>query len=412
MTVRYRKTRLDNGIRIVTETMPWVRSVSIGIWLASGSRHEPARLDGISHFLEHMAFKGTRRRSTHDIALSLESLGGHLNAFTEKEFTCYCALVLDEHLPQAVDVLSDILQYPAMAEKDLKSEKGIIAEEIRNLEDTPEDNIHDLYIQTVFSGNPMGEPILGTEKSLKRMKRADLLAHRDSQYTYQNCIVAAAGNLDHDALVRMVGKHIRGLSEAEPVADVPAVFGGERHRTVQAPISQSHLCVGVPGLSYVDERKFPLLVLDTYFGGGMSSRLFQNLREDKGIAYSIYSFLDFWSDVGLWGVYTGTSPDACEKALKAIRKEYRALLDEGIPESALNRVKSQIIGNLLLMFEDTGNRMNRLAKMEAYTQSYFKMEGVIERVRSVKRKDIHAVAEALLGGAEQFTVILEPKTDA
>jgi predicted Zn-dependent peptidase len=181
---------------------------------------------------------------------------------------------------------------------------------------------------------------------------------------------------------------------------------------VQAPNSQSHLCVGVPGFSYVDERKFPLLVLDTYFGGGMSSRLFQNLREDKGIAYSIYSFLDFWSDVGLWGVYTGTSPDVCEKALKAIRKEYRALLDDGIPESALNRVKSQIIGNLLLMFEDTGNRMNRLAKMEAYTQSYFKMEGVIERVRSVKRKDVHAVAEALLGGTEQFTVILEPKTDA
>jgi predicted Zn-dependent peptidase len=412
MTIRYRKTRLDNGIRIVTETMPWVRSVSIGIWLTSGSRHEPARLNGISHFLEHMAFKGTRRRSTRDIALSLESLGGHLNAFTEKEFTCYCALVLDQHLPQAVDVLSDILQYPRMTVKDLKSEKGIIAEEIRNLEDTPEDNIHDWFIQTVFSGHPMGAPILGTEKSLKRMKRADLLAHRESQYVYSNCIVTAAGNLNHDALVRMVEKHIRSLSEAEPAAGIPAAFGGERSKTVRAPISQSHLCVGVPGLSYLDERKFPLIVLDTYFGGGMSSRLFQNLREDKGIAYSIYSFLDFWSDIGLWGVYTGTSPDACETALKAIRKEYRILLEKGISESALNRVKSQIMGNLLLMFEDTGNRMNRLAKMEAYTQSYFKMEGVIERVRSVKRKDIRAVSEALLEGIEPFTVILEPKPDA
>jgi predicted Zn-dependent peptidase len=409
MTVRYRKTRLDNGIRIVTEAMPWVRSVSIGVWITSGSRHEPKRLNGISHLLEHMAFKGTRRRTTHDIALSLESLGGHLNAFTEKEFTCYCALVLDEHLPQAVDVLSDILQYPLMTEKDLKSEKGIIVEEIRNLEDTPEDNIHDWFIQTVFSGHPMGAPILGSVKSLRRMRRSDLVDQRRAQYTFGNCIVAAAGNLDHDTLVRTVDRCMRGLSELDSGDAIPAGFGGERQRTVRAPISQTHLCIGVPGLSYADERKFPLIVLDTYFGGGMSSRLFQNLRDEKGIAYSIYSFLDFWSDIGLWGVYTGTSPDASGKALKAIRHEYDLLLRDGISESALNRVKSQIVGNLLLMFEDTGNRMNRLAKMEAYTRSYFKMETVIDRIQSVKSKDIHAIAEELLEGVEKFTVILEPE---
>jgi predicted Zn-dependent peptidase len=389
--------------------MPWVRSVSIGVWITSGSRHEPKRLNGISHLLEHMAFKGTRRRTTHDIALSLESLGGHLNAFTEKEFTCYCALVLDEHLPQAVDVLSDILQYPLMTEKDLKSEKGIIVEEIRNLEDTPEDNIHDWFIQTVFSGHPMGAPILGSVKSLRRMRRSDLVDQRRAQYTFGNCIVAAAGNLDHDTLVRTVDRCMRGLSELDSGDAIPAGFGGERQRTVRAPISQTHLCIGVPGLSYADERKFPLIVLDTYFGGGMSSRLFQNLRDEKGIAYSIYSFLDFWSDIGLWGVYTGTSPDASGKALKAIRHEYDLLLRDGISESALNRVKSQIVGNLLLMFEDTGNRMNRLAKMEAYTRSYFKMETVIDRIQSVKSKDIHAIAEELLEGVEKFTVILEPE---
>jgi predicted Zn-dependent peptidase len=409
MTVRYRKTRLDNGIRVVTETMPWVRSVSIGIWITSGSRHEPERLNGISHLIEHMAFKGTRRRTTHDIALSLESLGGHLNAFTEKEFTCYCALVLDRHLPQAMDVLADILQYPLMTDRDLRSEKGIVAEEIRNLEDSPEDNIHDWFIQTVFSGHPMGSPILGSMDSLKRIRRSDLIRHRKAHYAVGNCIVAAAGNLDHDALVRIVDKKLHGLSGVEPAGAAPAAFGGERQKTVRAPISQTHLCIGVPGMSYNDERKFPLIVLDTYFGGGMSSRLFQNLREDKGIAYSIYSFLDFWSDIGLWGVYTGTSPESREKAVNAICHEYDILLRDGIPASALNRVKSQITGNLLLMFEDTGNRMNRLAKMEAHTGSYYKMENVIDRVRSVTAREIRGVAEELLTGTEKFTVTLEPE---
>jgi len=410
MTVRYRKTRLDNGIRIVTEAMPWVRSVSIGIWVTSGSRHEPERLNGISHLLEHMAFKGTRRRTTRDIAHSLESLGGHLNAFTEKEFTCYCALVLDEHLPQAVDVLSDILQHPLITEKDLKSEKGIVAEEIRNLEDSPEDSIHDGFIRTVFSGHPMGAPILGSMKSLKGLRRSDLVGHRNAHYTFGNCIVAAAGNLDHDALVRLVDRRLRSLSRRCPGKAVPAAFGTCRQRTLKAPITQTHLCTGVPGMPYSAENKFSLIVLDTYFGGGMSSRLFQNLREEKGIAYSIYSFLDFWSDAGLWGVYTVTSPDASEKGLKAIRRETESLLKDGVSESALARVKSQIVGNLLLMFEDTGNRMNRLAKMEAYTQSYYRMETVIDRVRSVTRKDVGAVAEELLDGVESFTVILEPET--
>jgi predicted Zn-dependent peptidase len=409
MNVRYRKTRLDNGIRIVTERMDVVRSVSVGVWIYAGSRNEPSRLNGITHLLEHMAFKGTPGRSTYDIAVSLESLGGHLNAFTEKEFTCYCALVLDEHLPQALDVIADIVQHPLLDESDLENEKRIVSEEIRNLEDTPEDFIHDLFLQTVFAGHPMGFPILGTEKSLGTIRRSNLVRHRIQHYTFNNCIVAAAGHLDHEELVGLVAEKFRHLSDKKRSQCPVAKMDGIHYTKTKAPISQTHVCTGIPGLDYNDPQKFALIVLDTYFGGGMSSRLFQNLREKNGLAYSVYSFLDFWSDTGLWGVYTGTSPEMFGDALRIIQNEYDRLIRPGIPDNDLERVKSQIIGNLLLMFEDTGHRMNRLAKMEAYIQSYVQIDEVIGKMRSITKKDVQAVAETVLDGKEKYMVVLEPE---
>jgi predicted Zn-dependent peptidase len=409
MNVRYRKTRLDNGLRVVTESMSGVRSVSIGVWIASGSRHETRSTGGISHLLEHMAFKGTERRNPYDIAVSLESLGGHLNAFTEKEFTCYCALVLDEHLDQAMDVLADILQHPLLRPADLRSEKGIIQEEIRNVQDTPEDLIHERFIQTVFAPHALGAPILGTASSLREIRREDLLQYRKSRYVFSNCIVSAAGNVDHRRLCRLIDRRFRDLDAGRVPHPVPAKTGALRVRTVRAPISQYHICTGVTGISYTDRRKFPLLVLDTYFGGGMSSRLFQKLREEQGLAYSVYSFLDFWSDTGLWGVYTSTSPDTFDRAEGAIRSETRLLVSEGMPAEALSRVKSQIIGNLLLTYEDSGHRMSRLAKMEAYTGSYTPLETVIDQFQSVTEKDVRAVAKSLLEGEKPYTVVLKPK---
>jgi predicted Zn-dependent peptidase len=408
MTVQYRKTRLENGIRIVSENMDTVRSVSVGVWMFTGTRNEPRRLNGISHLLEHMAFKGTSNRSAYDIAVSLESLGGHLNAFTEKEFTCFCALVLDEHLEQAVDVIADIVQHPLLTESDLKSEKRIVSEEIRNLEDTPEDLIHDLFLQTVFDDHPMGFPILGTEESLHAIRRKDLVRYRTLHYTCRNCIVTAAGHLDHDGLVRMTEERFGHLSRQKSPKSPKTKRGNTLRRVKPSPIAQTHLCTGIPGVDYNDLRKFALIVLDTYFGGGMSSRLFQNLREKSGLAYSVYSFLDFWSDTGLWGVYTGTSPETSGRAFDIIQKEYDRLGRSGVSEADLKRVKSQIVGNLLLMFEDTGHRMNRLAKMEAYTQAYTPIDDVIEKIRSVSRKDIRSVVEALLEGKERYTVVLEP----
>jgi predicted Zn-dependent peptidase len=409
MNVGFRKTRLDNGLRIVTESMSGVRSVSIGVWIATGSRHETAATGGISHLLEHMAFKGTERRTPYDIAVSLEALGGHLNAFTEKEFTCYCAVVLDEHLDQAVDVLADILQHPVLRPEDLRSEKGIIHEEIRNVQDTPEDLIHERFLQSVFEPHPLGAPILGTPATLRGITRDDLLRFRRSRYIFSNCIVSAAGNVDHRRLCRMIESRFRDLGTGRVPASRRPRTGRLRFRAIRAPISQVHICTGSIGVSYTDRRKFPLLVLDTYFGGGMSSRLFQKLREEQGLAYSVYSFLDFWSDTGLWGVYTSTAPDAFDRAMESIRSETRLLAREGIPSDALSRVKSQIIGNLLLTYEDSGHRMSRLAKMEAYTGSYTPVERVIERFRSVTEREVRSVAEALLDGPEPFTVVLKPK---
>ncbi|MBN2201947.1 insulinase family protein [bacterium] len=408
MSVRYRKTRLDSGLRVVTESMPRIRSVSIGVWITSGSRHETARTGGLSHLLEHMAFKGTVRRSSNEIAVSLESLGGHLNAFTEKEFTCFCALVLDEHLEQAVDVLADIVQHPVLRPRDLRSEKGIIQEEIRNVQDTPEDLIHERFVETVYPRHPLGAPILGFPSSLRRIGREDLIRYRKSRYLFSNCIVSAAGNVDHRRLCRLIDGRFRDLGTGRPARTRPPGIGSVRTRSVHAPISQGHVCTGAPGVSYTDSRKFPLLILDTYFGGGMSSRLFQKLREEQGLSYSVYSFLDFWSDSGLWGVYASTSPETLECALEAIRTETGLLVREGMPAAALERVKSQIIGNLLLTYEDCGHRMSRLAKMEAYTESYTPIERVMRCFRSVTMRDIRAAAESVLYGMEPFTVLLKP----
>lgn len=408
MSVRYRKTRLDSGLRVVTESMPWIRSVSIGVWINTGSRHETARTGGISHLLEHMVFKGTGRRNSYEIAVSLESLGGHLNAFTEKEFTCFCALVLDEHLEQAVDVLADIVQHPLIRASDLKSEKGIIREEIRNVQDTPEDLIHERFVETVFPRHPLGAPILGSPSSLRGLMRDDLIRYRKSRYVFDNCIVSAAGNVDHRRLCRLIDSRFRYLGDGRPAKALPPAAGRVRTRTMRAPISQGHVCTGAPGVSYTDGRKFPLLILDTYFGGGMSSRLFQKLREEQGLSYSVYSFLDFWSDSGLWGVYASTAPETLDRAREAIRAETRLLVGEGMPSAALERVKSQIIGNLLLTYEDCGHRMSRLAKMEAYTESYTPIERVMRCFRSVSMRDIRAAAESVFNGAEPYTLLLKP----
>jgi predicted Zn-dependent peptidase len=408
MTEHFKKTRLGNGLRIVSEKMDGVRSVSIGVWIASGSRHESKAQNGISHLVEHMLFKGTRSLTAYAIAVSLERFGGHLNAFTEREFTCVYAVVLDENLADAVKVIADVVQHPLFQPRDLENEKRIIAEEIKNVDDNPEDALQEIFLNTVFPDHPLGRSTLGSFSSIGSMQTSDLTSYHKRHYTCGNLIVSAAGNLEHETLVRLADKHMRDLPLGRPRAGIPARFGRDERKRVARPTTQTHLVTGVPSYGYLDKKKFPLIVLDTYLGGGMSSRLFQNVREKQGLAYSVYSFIDFWSDAGLWGVYTGTSPERMEKAEKSIHRELAAVVARRIPESALRRIQSQITRNLVLTLEDPSSRMNRLAKMEAYSGRYTTLTEVVAAIQGVSSRDVHRVAQELLEGRKRYTVLMEP----
>ncbi len=406
----FRKTQLENGLRILSEQMEGVQSVAIGVWIGVGSRHDPATHSGLSHLLEHMAFKGTVHRSAYEIARSLEALGGHLNAFTEKEFTCYWALVLDRDLKEAVDVLADLVQLSLLSETDLKNEKRIILEEIRDLEDTPEDFLHEYFLRIVFQDHPIGNPILGTLTSVSAIQQSDLLSHRAKHYAFQNTFIAAVGRVDHAQLVQYVGNAFTKLSPNY----TKDAFSHSSKRNIRkpqrrSPLSQTHFCTGMRVCPYTDKRKFPLILLDAYLGGGMSSRLFQTLRENLGLAYNVYSFLDFWSDTGVFGVYACTSPKFSDQAMEVLEKEYEQLLQEGISEEDLERTKSQVIGHLILTFEDPMSRMTRLAKMEAYTQSYVSLDEVMERIKAVSKDQIGEIAEEFFQKQKRYSLILTPE---
>lgn len=409
MTEKYQKTTFENGLRIVSEKIEGVKSVSVGIWIFAGSRMESKEQTGKSHLLEHMVFKGTTSRTAYEIATSLESLGGHLNAFTEKELACFYSLVLDENLPEAIDILADIVQNAKLDETDLQNEKLIVFEEIRNLEDTPEDFVQEAFIQTVFKNHSLGFSILGSYESVKGIKRADLVAYRNTYYTSNNMIVAAAGNLNHTHLVELIHTHFIDLrcGSFSPPAE-PILLGNQAVKRISSSINQTHICTGTTALSYSDRRKFPLIIMNALLGGGMSSRLFQILREQRGLAYSVYSFLDFWSDTGLLGVYAGTAPQNTDKAMKLIENELILLSEKKIPQNELDRIKSQLTRNLILSLEDSTSRMNRLAKMEAYTNKYTSLNEVIELINAVSQEDVQSVAHDLLKNRKRYTTLLEP----
>jgi len=405
----YRKTTLGNGIRVVSEKMNLGRAVSIGVWIASGSRHEPRRQNGISHLLEHMLFKGTHSRSAYDIAVSLESVGGHLNAFTEREATCYYALVLDDNLPEAVDVLSDIVQNGVMAEHDLESEKDIVFEEMQTLADTPEDFIQDCFIQSMFDHHALGQSTLGSHQAVRRLKRDDLVDYHRRVYTSGNIIVAAAGRCDHDRLVGLVEKHFPIQTNGTMSKHEPIRMGKRAFHRIRSNIKQSHICTGAQTVSYKDPMKYALVVLNTVLGGGMSSRLFQSLREKRGLAYTVYSFFELWSDTGLLGVYTGTSLKNRDEALKRIEEELTLLCDRPIPMDECNRTKSQLKRNLILTMEDCTNRMNRLVKREMYDEPHRSIDETLTFIDSVTPEDVQSLARQLFRQQDRYTTILEPR---
>ncbi|MEK6571304.1 MAG: pitrilysin family protein, partial [Bacteroidota bacterium] len=304
----YHKTVLENGIRVVSETIPYVRSVSIGIWANVGSRDESGTENGITHFLEHMVFKGTKSRSVRDIAQSLESLGGYLNAFTTKEQTCFYARVLDEHVEQAVDVLSDLVQHATFKKEELEKEKLVVIEELKNTEDDPEDIIHDYFEKALFPTHSVGFPIIGTETNVRAFTRHDLQTHVAEHYVAPTMVVAAAGNVDHHALVKLAGKYLTHVrASGEPVSRIQAPTKPTKATTQEftRPIQQSHVCIGTVAYSIKHKDRYPLIVMNALLGEGMSSRLYQTIREKHGMAYSVYSFVNLLSDAGSFGAYIG-----------------------------------------------------------------------------------------------------------
>lgn len=408
----YKKSILSNGIRVISEEISHVRSISVGIWIDVGSRDENESNNGIAHFIEHMTFKGTKKRSVREIAESLESVGGYLNAFTGKEHTCFYARVLNEFAPLAVDVLSDIIMNATFPVKELEKEKGVVIEELKNAEDDPDDIIHDYFEKALFGPHPLGFPIIGTEQNLLSFRRGDLVEYLKHNYVPEKTIIAAAGNISHQHLLDLVERNYH----AKPNQN--SRNRDKRFRpTVQKidvseyrkPIQQAHVCLGTVGFSMKHKQRYPLMILNSLLGDGMSSRLFQNIREKYGFAYNVYSFANMLSDTGTFGAYIGTDTRHVDDSVDLIWKEFKSLRERGVTKSELERTKSQLKGGMMLSLESIPNRMMRLGSSELYFGEFNSMDSIIERVEAVTIDEVNAVADELLRKEKYSTVIFRPK---
>lgn len=404
----YRKDTLSNGIRVVSETLPKSRSVSIGVWVKIGARHEPSERGGTSHFIEHMLFKGTKRRTAKDIATEIDSLGGEMNAFTSQETTTYYVKVLDEHLAEAVDILADILLGSKIDKDDMERERKVILEEIKGVEDTPDDLIHELFTATVWPDHPLGRPILGTRETIKALTHRDLLSYRNTYYSPREIVISVAGNFEHDRLIDLLERAFGMLvaTETPKQMEAPAFRSAVSVRKRQ--LEQVQVCLGCRGLAFTHDDRYVVLALNALLGNSMSSRLFQEVREQNALAYSIYSYVTAYRDTGLVTVYAGTDPANAVEAIKLIIMEIRKLRDEGITSAEEARVKNQIKGNLVLSLESSNSHMSRLARQEIYFGKYLSVDEVLKSVDRVSAGDIGRIAGELFQRANLSLTILGP----
>ena len=407
---QYQKTVLPNGIRIVTEEIPYVRSVSVGVWIDVGSRDEREETNGISHFLEHMVFKGTRRFTAQGIARSLESVGGYLNAFTTKEHTCFYARILDSYLPKAIDVLSDLVLSPVFDPKEMEKEKRVILEELKNIEDDPDDLIHDYLDKSVYQHHPLGYPIIGTAKNITHFSKTDLIRYTDAHYIPERLVIAAAGNLKHDEFVKLIDHSFRTRRRA--AASPKRLKGPKRMKSrkeiFERPVTQAHICLGTLGCGVKSRQRYPLLVLNSLLGEGMSSRLFQNIREKYGFAYSVYSFANFMSDSGSFGIYIGTDGQKIDHSISLIHKELRRLRLQPVGPAEIRRAKAQLKGSMMLSLESMSNRMMRLGSGEILYGDYLSLDTILRGVDDVRQDDVSALARNLLKPDNFSTIIFKP----
>ena len=405
-----RRTVLPGGLRVVTESLPSVRSAAFGIWAGVGSRDEDAAHAGATHYLEHLLFKGTSRRTALDISAAMDAVGGELNAFTGKEYTCYYARVLDADLPLAIDVVSDMVTASLISLQDVDAERGVILEEIAMNDDDPSDVVHEAFAAQLFGDTPLGRPILGTTESINRITREQIAEHYAARYRPENLVVAVAGNVDHETVVTLVQRAFGSvLGDAEPESPrlsgpgaPPAVAGV---RLVSRRTEQANVVLGTDGLARTDDRRFALGVLNAALGGGMSSRLFQEVREKRGLAYSVYSFVSQQADSGMFGVYAGCLPAKTDEVLAICREEIDKVLTAGLTKAEIDRGKGQMRGSTVLGLEDPSSRMSRLGKSELVHPRLEPVDDILAKIEEVTLDDVRQVAEQVLTQPKVLAVV-------
>ncbi len=407
----FKKTFLKNGIPFVSEMLDHTHSACIGLWVKVGSRFESPEKSGISHFLEHMFFKGTKSRSQRDIAFEIDSLGGDLNAFTSKETTTFYIKVLDEYLEKAVSLISDIFMNSTFPEDEMEREKMIVLEEIKMVEDTPDDHIHDLFSEFIWQGDALGRKILGTQETVMSLGRHDLLSYIEEYYHAGNLVISSAGNIRHDRLEVMLNETLGEIQSRQSKAEIrkpPFKSGIDIHKKDHAEV---HLCLGAEGVEQASEDRYAILLLNSIVGSGVSSRLFQKIREQRGLAYNVYSFVSSYYDTGVFGVYVGTSPERYQEVIDLIVEELTGL-KKTLHEDELNKAKRQLRGNLLLAMESTTGRMNNIARQEIYYGRYYSAEEILQAIDRVTLEEARHLAERLFSEKDRLALtVLGPVKD-
>jgi len=411
----FHKAVLDNGIRVVMEEIPSVKSASVGIWVEVGSRDETETEAGLAHFVEHMFFKGTVHRSAQEIAQEMDGLGGELNAFTSRETTAFYANVIDEHLPKAVDLLADLFRHSVFRSIEIEREKRVVLEEINMVEDDPEDLIYDLHTANVWGGNPIGRPILGDVKVIRSMTRRQIRDFLSRRYRPERMIISVAGRFNRSALIKQLNRLFRTFGPRPRRADRLGLVGFRRPPVAngrlfirQKKLEQAHLCLGFPGLPLTHRDRYGIYALNLLLGGGMSSRLFQEIREKRGLVYSIYSHHAGFQDAGMLTVYAASSPKAVRQVVQLTLRELRRLRERGVHREELLRAVNQMKGSILLSLESTNSRMSRLAKDEIYFGRYFSLEETLREINRVSRRQVERLSERLFDTRQLSLTVLGP----
>jgi predicted Zn-dependent peptidase len=403
----FKKANLENGITVLTEQIKNLRSVSIGIWVKVGSRNELPSKNGISHFLEHMFFKGTSNRTALDIAVETDALGGELNAFTSKEGTTFLVKVLDDYLEQGLELLADIFMNSVFPPDEIEREKGVVKEEIKMVEDTPDDYIHDIFCRSIWGKDGLGQTVLGKRNTVNLFTRQDLLGHIGDYYGTSDTIVSCAGNFEFQKLISLLNRGLGGLRRgSEPASGKPPVFSA---RTVvhNRELSEIHICLGIEGIPHSVQDSYRALLVNTILGGGVSSRLFQEIREKRGLAYSVYSFLSSYRDTGLWAVYAGTGRKRFNEVIEEVVKGFKEL-PRTLTQEELDRAKSHLKGNLMLGLESSTRRMQNIASQEIYFGTYYSPAEVMRRIDAVSLKSAREFAEKLISSGRPALTVLGP----